>query len=181
MFNPTVGNIVMALAVMACVGSLLGWQFTLAQTGKAAADQRMFPAFFSKVNALGAPVTGMVVMGVVQSLMAMSTMSPDLSAQFSALVNLAVVTNVIPYIFALSALAVIMQAANVPEATYRRNLAVVAVGMVYNVYALWAAGLQAVMGGMLVMGFAWVIWGFIAPRFTTPAAAATAAAWAKAA
>ena len=158
MFNPTVGNIVMALAVMACVGSLLGWQFTLAQTGKAAADQRMFPALFSKVNAVGAPVAGMVVMGVVQSLMALSTMSPDLSAQFGTLVNLAVVTNVIPYIFALSALAVIMQAANVPEAAYRRNLAVVAVGMVYNVYALWSAGLQAVMGGMLVMGFAWVIW-----------------------
>ena len=77
MFNPTVGTIVMALAVMACVGSLLGWQFTLAQTGKAAADERMFPAFFSKVNALGAPITGMVVMGVVQSLMALSTISPD--------------------------------------------------------------------------------------------------------
>lgn len=183
MFNPTVGSIVMALAVMACVGSLLGWQFTLAQTGKAAADQRMFPALFSKVNALGAPITGMMVMGVVQSLMALSTMSPDLSAQFAKLVNLAVVTNVIPYIFALSALAVIMQAAKVPEATYRRNLAVAAVGMVYNVYALWAAGLEAVMGGMLVMGFGWVIWAFIAPRFATPAATATGAAtaWPKAA
>ncbi len=50
MFNPTVGSIVMALAAMACVGSLLGWQFTLAQTAKAAADSGMFPAFFWKVN-----------------------------------------------------------------------------------------------------------------------------------
>jgi putrescine:ornithine antiporter len=143
----------------------------------------MFPAFFSKVSAMGAPIVGMVVMGVVQSLMALSTMSPDLSAQFGKLVNLAVVTNVIPYIFALSALAVIMQAAKVPEATYRRDLAVVAVGMVYNVYALWAAGLEAVMGGMLTMGLAWVIWGFISPRFATPPAAAAAAepAWARAA
>ena len=30
MFNPTVGSIVMALAVIACLGSLLGWQFTIA-------------------------------------------------------------------------------------------------------------------------------------------------------
>ena len=44
MFNPTVGSIIMALAVMACLGSLLGWQFTIAQTGKSAADERMFPA-----------------------------------------------------------------------------------------------------------------------------------------
>ncbi len=84
-------------------------------------------------------------------------------------------TNVIPYIFALSALAVIMQAAKVPEAAYRRNLAVAALGIVYNVYALWAAGLEAVMGGMLVMGFGWLIWAFIAPRFATPAATVTEA------
>jgi putrescine:ornithine antiporter len=118
----------------------------------------------------------MVLMGVVQSLMALSTISPDLSAQFGKLVNLAVVTNVIPYIFALSALAVIMQAAKVPEATYRRNLAVTTVAIVYSVYALWAAGLEAVMGGMLVMGFGWLIWAYIAPRFATPAATVTGAA-----
>ena len=171
MFNPTVGSIVMALAVMACLGSLLGWQFTLAQTAKAAADERMFPAFFSKVNAMGAPITGMVIMGVVQSLMALSTISPNLSEQFSALVNLAVVTNVIPYIVALSALTVIMQAARVPESTYRRNLAVAVVAIVYSVYALWASGFEAVMGGMLVMGLGWLIWAFMAPRFAPPATA----------
>ena len=171
MFNPTVGSIVMALAVMACLGSLLGWQFTLAQTAKAAADERMFPAFFSKVNAMGAPITGMVIMGVVQSLMALSTISPNLSEQFSALVNLAVVTNVIPYIVALSALTVIMQAARVPESTYRRNLAVAVVAIVYSVYALWASGFEAVMGGMLVMGLGWLIWAFMAPRFALPATA----------
>ena len=54
MFNPTIGSIIMALAVMACLGSLLGWQFTIAQTSKTAADERMFPAFFAKVNRFGA-------------------------------------------------------------------------------------------------------------------------------
>ena len=44
MFSPMVGSIIMALAVMACLGSLLGWQFTIAMTGKSAADDRMFPA-----------------------------------------------------------------------------------------------------------------------------------------
>ena len=44
MFNPTIGSIIMALAVLACLGSLLGWQFTIAQTAKSAAEERMFPA-----------------------------------------------------------------------------------------------------------------------------------------
>jgi putrescine:ornithine antiporter len=122
---------------------------------------------------MGAPIIGMVIMGVVQSLMALSTISPDLSKQFSALVNLAVVTNVLPYIIALSALTVIMQAAGVTGSTYRRNTVVALAAMLYSVYALYASGKDAVLGGMLVMGVGFVIWGFIAPRFASgqPAAA----------
>jgi putrescine:ornithine antiporter len=167
MFNPTIGSIIMALAVMACLGSLLGWQFTIAQTGKAAADERMFPAFFAKVNRMGAPITGMIVLGVVQSLLALSTISPTLSEQFSALVNLAVVTNVVPYIIALSALMVMMQAAGVAQTIYRRNVAVAVIAMLYSVYAIYASGKDAVLGGMLAMGIGFVIWGFIAPRFAS--------------
>lgn len=171
MFNPTVGSIIMALAVMACLGSLLGWQFTIASTGKAAADERMFPAFFSKVNNLGAPVVGMIVLGIVQSALALSTISPSLSEQFGKLVNLAVVTNVIPYIMALSALIVMMKMAKVDEAIYRRNVIIALIAMLYSTYALYASGKDAVMGGMLVTALAFIIWGFIAPRFTSGATA----------
>jgi putrescine:ornithine antiporter len=167
MFNPAIGSIVMGLAVMACVGSLLGWQFTVAQTGKAAADDGMFPALFSKTNRLGAPITGMLVLGVVQSLMALSTISPNLSEQFSALVNLAVVTNVVPYLISLSALPVMMQVARVEATKYRRNVLVAVVAMAYSVYVIYASGKDAVFGGMLVWALAFVIWAFIAFRFTT--------------
>src|ERR1043165_7158460 len=132
MFSPLVGSIIMALAVMACLGSLLGWQFTIAATGKAAADERMFPAFFSKVNSMGAPITGMVVLGIVQS-----------------------------------ALVVKMQSADISVFQYRLNVAVALVAMLYSTYAIYASGKDAVLGGMLVTGIAFIIWGFIAPRFTT--------------
>jgi len=166
MFNPTVGSIIMALAVMACLGSLLGWQFTIASTGTAAADERLFPAFFSKVNNLGAPVTGMIVSVVVESGLALSTISPSLSQQFGKLVNLAVVTNVIPYIMALSALMVMMKMAKVDEVIFRRNALIALIAMLYSTYALYASGKDAVMGGMLVTALAFIIWGFLAPRFT---------------
>lgn len=175
MFNPTVGTIVMALAVLACLGSLLGWQFTLAQTGKAAADERMFPALFAKVNRMGAPIAGMIVLGVVQSLLALATISPTLSEQFSALVNLAVVTNVVPYVVALSSLMVMMKSAKVGVAVYRRNAIIAVIAMIYSVYSIYASGLEAVLGGMLVLSLAYVIWGFIAHRFTGTSLAAPAA------
>jgi putrescine:ornithine antiporter len=169
MFNPTIGRIIMGLAVLACLGSLLGWQFTIAQTGKSAAEDRMFPAIFTKVNRLGAPITGMIVLGVVQTLLALSTMSPTLSEQFSALVNLAVVTNVIPYIVSLSAVIVMMKTAGVAENVYRRNCIILVIALAYSVFAIYASGKDAVLGGTLVLGITYVIWGFIAPRFTTPA------------
>ena len=169
MFNPAVGQVIMALAVVACVGSLLGWQFTIAQTAKSAADEGMFPALFGVVNRLGAPVTGMIVMGVMQSVLALSTISPSLNEQFSVLVNLAVVTNVVPYIIALSALPVMMQYAGVRGRSNTITTSVALVGMAYSVYAIYASGKDAVFGGMLAWGIGLVIWGFIAPRFTTGA------------
>ena len=114
---------------------------------------------------MGAPITGMIVLGVVQTLLALSTISPTLSEQFSALVNLAVVTNVIPYIIALSALMVMMKRAQVAEDVYKRNVVIACIAMVYSVFALYASGKEAVIGGMLVLGVAYIIWGFIAPRF----------------
>ncbi|APR39308.1 putrescine-ornithine antiporter [Paraburkholderia sp. SOS3] len=176
MFSPAVGSIVMALAAMACVGSLLGWQFTLAQTAKDAADTRMFPAIFGKANALGAPIAGMVIMGIVQSLMALSTISPSLTEQFQALVNLAVVTNVLPYIISLSALFVMMRNAGVGEAKYRLNAAVTVVALAYSIYAIYASGKDAVLGGMLVMAIGYAVYGFVASRLNVSGSRAGAIA-----
>ena len=93
------------------------------------------------------------------------TISPTLSEQFSALVNLAVVTNVIPYIVSLSALIVMMRTAKVRDDVFRRNAIILVIAMAYSVFALYASGKDAVMGGVLVLGITYIVWGFLAPRF----------------
>jgi putrescine:ornithine antiporter len=98
-------------------------------------------------------------------MLALSTISPSLSDQFAVLVNLAVVTNVVPYVIALSALPVMMQGAGVIGRPYRRTVAIAVVAMAYSVYAIYASGKDAVFGGMIVTGIGFVIWGFIASRF----------------
>jgi len=65
---------------------------------------------------------------------------------------------------------VMMQAAKVERAQYRINTVVALVAMLYSVYAIYASGKDAVLGGTIVMGLGFVIWGFIAPRFTTSSA-----------
>jgi putrescine:ornithine antiporter len=176
MFNPAIGAVIMALAILACIGSLLGWQFTFAQTAKAAADGRMFPAFFGRTNRHGAPVLGMVVLVTAQTILALSTISPSLGEQFSVLVNLCVVTNVLPYIIALSALMVMMKEAGVDAAIYRRNTTIAVIAILYSVYAIESSGKDAVLGGMLVTAIGFAIWGLIAPRFVRTLAAGTPSA-----
>ena len=165
------GSIIMALAILACLGSLLGWQFTIAQTGKVGGRRAHVPGLLHEGERMGAPVTGMIVLGVVQIAAGADRRSRRRSSeQFSALVNLAVVTNVIPYIIALSALMVMMKTAGVAEQKYRLNMAVALVAMLYSIYALYASGNDAVMGGMLVIAITFIVWGFLAPRFSPSAA-----------
>ncbi|MCJ1887316.1 putrescine-ornithine antiporter [Pseudomonas sp. LA21] len=174
MFNPVIGNIIMGLAVMACVGSLLGWQFTLAQTAKVTADQRMFPRLYSRVTLIGAPIAGLVANAALQSAMAVSTISPNASEQFGKLVSLAAVTNIVPYITALSALLVIMQKAGVVGFPRYRNVIALLVAMVYSFYALYASGMEAVFGGMIVTAVGYLMFGYIADRLLEPQSPARA-------
>ncbi|WP_108652823.1 putrescine-ornithine antiporter [Dongshaea marina] len=165
MFNPTVGLVVMVLAVIACIGSLLGWQFTISQVSKAAADAGMFPKFFSKLNRADAPVLGMCFIAAVQTVMALMTISPNLNKQFEVLVNLAVFTNVVPYVLALSALICIMKKSGITGRVYQRNLLICMVALIYSFYGLYAAGMSAVFWGALVTIAGYFIYGFKAYDF----------------
>lgn len=114
MFTPLVGQIIMGLMVLACIGSLLGWQFTIAQVFKSSADTGYFLPIFAKVNKAGTPIVAMLILLAAQTGLALLTISPDLTKQFDTLVNLAVVTNIVPYILSMAALMSIQKVANVP-------------------------------------------------------------------
>ncbi|HVO07776.1 MAG TPA: putrescine-ornithine antiporter, partial [Burkholderiaceae bacterium] len=77
-------------------------------------------------------------------------------------------------IIALSALFVMMRNAKVDQRTWRINSFVAIVAMAYSIYALYASGKDAVMGGMLVVGLGYLIYGLVAPRFAAAPAAVRA-------
>ncbi|TXZ86889.1 putrescine-ornithine antiporter, partial [Vibrio cholerae] len=57
---------------------------------------------------------GMLTIVSIQTVLSLMTISPSLNKQFEALVNLAVVTNIIPYILSMAALGVMQKQLNVP-------------------------------------------------------------------
>gem|GEM_PF-19318 len=165
MFNPTVGKIIMALMVMSCVGSLLGWQFTIAQVFKSSADSGFFPKIFSRLSKADAPVKGMLTIVVIQSGLSLMTISPSLNKQFNVLVNLAVVTNIIPYILSMAALVIIQKVAKVPDNKARIANIIAGIGALYSFYALYSSGEEAMMWGAIATFLGWTLYGIVSPRF----------------
>ena len=165
MFNETIGKVIMGLMVMSCFGSLLGWQFTIAQVFKSSAEEGYFPAFFKKVTSKDAPIVGMVTITALQTLLSLMTISPSLNKQFNVLVDLAVVTNVIPYLLSMAALAVLLKAENVAPQKYKTTVFVAFIGSLYSIYALYAAGEQAMLYGSIVTFVGWTLYGFVSYKF----------------
>ncbi|ARU65601.1 putrescine-ornithine antiporter [Histophilus somni] len=165
MFEETTGKVVMGLMVMSCFGSLLGWQFTIAQVFKSSAEEGYFPAFFKKVTSKNAPIIGMVTITAIQSLLALMTISPSLNKQFNILVDLAVVTNVIPYLLSMAALMVLLKVEKVALNKAKITTFVAFIGSLYSLYALYAAGEQAMLYGSIVTFIGWTLYGFISYKF----------------
>ncbi|EPU0992198.1 putrescine-ornithine antiporter [Cronobacter turicensis] len=165
MFTPGVGKIIMALMVMSCCGSLLGWQFTIAQVFRSSADEGYFPKVFSRLSRTEAPVKGMLTIVIIQSVLSLMTISPSLNKQFNVLVNLAVVTNIIPYILSMAALVIIQQVAKVPPRKAKQANLVALLGAIYSFYALYSSGQEAMLYGAMVTFMGWTLYGLVSPRF----------------
>jgi putrescine:ornithine antiporter len=164
MFNPMVGSIVMGLMVLACIGSLLGWQFTVAQVFKSSADTGYFLPIFAKANQHGVPIISMLILLAMQTAMALLTISPDLAKQFDTLVNLAVVTNLVPYILSMATLMTLQKVSNVPPDKALITNIVAWIAAAYSYLALYSSGEQALMLGGVATIIGYTLFGFVNTR-----------------
>ena len=158
MLGSTAGKFVMGMMVFSCAGSLLSWQFTLARVFKTSAQRGLFPKIFAKVTDADVPLKGMFVILVIQSLLSLMTISPTLAEQFENLANLAVVTNVIPYILCSAALKSIMDKEGVTNDKCNRNTSyfLAGVSIIYCFYAMTTLDLPTFLSGWLVVFLGWI-------------------------
>ena len=164
MFNPVVGSIVMGVMVLACIGSLLGWQFTVAQVFKSSADTGYFLPIFAKTNKHGVPITSMLILLAIQTALALLTISPELTKQFDILVNLAVVTNLVPYILCMATVMTLQKISNVPPKKALITNIVAYIAAAYSYLALYSAGAEALMLGGVATIVGYTLFGFVNTR-----------------
>lgn len=162
MFDPMIGKIVMAMMAIGCLGCLTSWQFTIAEVCRVSAREEYFPRVFGWVTKLNVPVIGLVIILCLQSLAALMTIDPRLQEQFFILKDLAVVTNLVPYLLAFAAVNVIMHREPAKASVARRTTFVASVASAYSLYALYTCGPEAMLWGALATFMGIWLYGYAA-------------------
>jgi arginine:agmatine antiporter len=151
--GPIGGAIVSFCAAAGCLGSLGGWTLVVGQTAKAAADDGLFPAIFSKVNAAGTPAIGLIIVASLMTSIVLFTISPTAAEQFGMIASISVIMTLLPYIYTCSALRELGPPHFGKQAWLWRSIIIVAL-----VYSSWA-----VVGSDSTQ----VLWTFVAVLLTT--------------
>ena len=161
--GPIAGDITAACAVIACLGSLGGWMLLVGQSSKAAADDKLFPHIFSVVNARNVPVPGLMITGILMTLLLLFTMAPHMNEQFATITLIAVLLTLLPYLYSSVAMIIIGYRKKLDLKDYRRFLVIALIATIYIFWAISGAGNKIVLYGMMAMlisipTYAWVLW-----------------------
>jgi amino acid transporter len=85
------------------LGTLAGWVLMSAQVSRAAADHGLLPQMFARTRAGDTPVAGLLIAGLIGSVMIVLTIAPTLSQQFGYLIEASTLFALFTYLGACAA------------------------------------------------------------------------------
>lgn len=152
MFGSIAGEVVSAMSIIACFGSISGWLILQSEAPRAGASEGLFPKFFAQVNKNDVPMKGLIFTGVLMSLVLLTTASPDLASQFQIIVLMSVFASLLPYLYALVALPIIMAAKSLNKGgSFIFYCLLSVIGVAFSLFALFGSGANAMFWGVLMM------------------------------
>lgn len=163
MFGKTAGNIISAMSIIACFGSISGWLILQAEGPRAGAQQGLFPKFFSDTNKNDVPIKGLIFTGVLMSAVLLMTASPNLANQFKVVILMSVFASLLPYMYALISLPIIMVSKKLNRGrSFMFYCVLVVIGVIYSVFALLGSGTDSMFWGIVMMMVTIPLFSFVA-------------------
>lgn len=136
--GPVAGILVAIAAFARTFGCTASWILVAGETGQAGGRQGFLPKALSSTAPDAAPVRDLIVMGVLMSLVALLTLTPDLVKQFSTIADFTVYLTLL--IYALCALALIRFSGSITNTNLRWTARLLgAFGAASSVWIAWAA------------------------------------------
>jgi APA family basic amino acid/polyamine antiporter len=141
------GQLVAIGAAISCFGALNGWALMAAQLPMAAAADGLFPPVFGQLSTRGTPARGMIIAGLLATVLVAMNYSRGLVALFTFIILLCTLSTLVPYVFC--SLAVWLMPGH-PRP--RGGAAMVsALAFVYSMFAIGGAGAETVFYGFLLL------------------------------
>ncbi len=138
-------------AVIAAVGALNGWTLMVGQLPMAAAKDKMFPRIFKKENKNGVPYLGLIIGSVLTSIILLVGMSDGLVDQFEFVVNLTVLTCLVPYLFVSASYIIVTIEKKLHLNKFFKTFILGSLGFVYSLWAIFGSGSEVVFYGFLLL------------------------------
>lgn len=151
MFGTWAIPVIAAAAALKATGTLGGWMLVTGESGARAAQRGFLPPVFGRLQPNGSARTGLFIIAVSMTALAMFTLSPTVSGQFEVLIEMVVFLVVMAY--AAAGLSLLL---GTPErvATHRERVlgmgALVACGLL-----VYSTPGKTLVGGLVVAALAW--------------------------
>jgi APA family basic amino acid/polyamine antiporter len=160
LFGETAARIVAIGAAISCIGALNAWVLLTGQMPMAMARDGLFPGVFGTLSSRGTPTRGMIIGGVLTTILIAANYTQGLVALFTFIILLATLSVLIPYAFCSLAVLVGRQPDGATVAPPRGAAIIAMLAFVYSMVAIGGAGQETVYWGflLLMLGLPVYVW-----------------------
>lgn len=140
-------------AAVSCLGAINGWSLMPCHVSAAAARDGLFPKRFAQLSKRRVPAFGLLVSSVLVTILLICNYSGSrgMVEIFNFIILLATMTTLLPYAFAAAAELLFIATGRKPARHVGRAVAIASLGFAYSVWALYGAGAETIMWGMLLL------------------------------
>ena len=160
MFGPWAIPLIAAAAALKATGTLGGWMLVTGESGARAAQRGFLPSVFGHLRGNGSAGTGLLIIAVLMTVLAIVTLSPTVSGQFETLIEMVVILVVMAY--AAAGLSLLLGTPQRPSTRRERVLgmgALVACGLL-----VYSTPVRTLVGGLVIALLAWAAYRGFARR-----------------
>lgn len=151
------------LASIACAGALNGWIMVVSRISQGAAEDGLFPAFFSRTTKKGAPLWGTLVSFVCTGLFMALSLSGNLLEQFKFILDFSVCLVLVIYLVCVAAYFVMLRTLT-HHHTCWYHYGLGGAGVLFCIWTLTQAPLDMMAASFLIILLGLPMWFFTHKR-----------------
>lgn len=145
------GYFVAVGVIISGIGVLNGWILITGQLPMATAKDNLFPKMFKKENKKGAPVFGLIIGGLLSTVVMLMNFTKGLVDQFQTIVEIVVFVALLPYLLTSAAYVLIIIEKKLHANSWVKTFVLGGLGFAFSLWAIFGSGPESVFYGFMLL------------------------------